>query len=213
MPKVRAAGFSVSIDGFGAGPRQSLENPLGERGRELHEWAFGTRTFQSMFGKDGGSEGVDEDFAKRAMDGFGAFILGRNMFGPSRGPWTDDDWKGWWGPNPPYHAPTFILTHHPRESIEMEGGTTFHFVVEGIETALQRAQASAGTLDVKIGGGVSTLRQYMLAGLIDEIHFAVSPVVLGQGEAVFAGVDLPSLGYRVVEHLSTEHASHVVLAK
>jgi dihydrofolate reductase len=213
MPKVRAAGFSISIDGFGAGPRQSLENPLGERGRELHEWAFGTRTFQAMFGKDGGSDGVDNDFAKRAMDGFGAFILGRNMFGPSRGPWTNDDWKGWWGPNPPYHAPTYILTHHPRASIEMEGGTTFHFVTEGIEAALQRAQASAGTLDVKIGGGVSTLRQHMLAGLIDEIHFAISPVVLGQGEAVFAGVDLPSLGYRVVEHVSTERASHVVLAK
>jgi dihydrofolate reductase len=213
MPKVRVAGFSISIDGFGAGPRQSLENPLGERGRELHEWAFGTRTFQTMFGKNGGSEGVDDDFARRAMDGFGAFILGRKMFGPIRGPWTDNEWKGWWGANPPYHAPTFVLTHHPRDSIKMEGGTTFHFVTEGIETALQRAKASAGALDVKIGGGVSTLRQYLLAGLVDELHLAVSPVVLGQGEAVFAGIDLPSLGYRVAERAPTERASHVVLTK
>src|SRR4051794_33671891 len=147
MPKVRAAGFSISIDGFGAGPRQSLEHPLGERGRELHEWAFATRTFQTMFGKTGGSEGVDDDYARRAMDGFGAFILGRNMFGPIRGPWPDDEWKGWWGPNPPYHAPTYVLTHHPRESIEMEGGTTFHFVTEGVEAALDGAKASAGGLD------------------------------------------------------------------
>jgi dihydrofolate reductase len=213
MPKVRAAGFSISIDGFGAGPRQSLEHPLGERGRELHEWAFATRTFQTMFGKTGGSEGVDDDYARRAMDGFGAFILGRNMFGPIRGPWPDDEWKGWWGPNPPYHAPTYVLTHHPRESIEMEGGTTFHFVTEGVEAALDRAKASAGGLDVKIGGGVSTLRQFLLAGLIDELHFAISPVVLGQGEAVFAGIDLPGLGYRVAERATTEHALHVVLAK
>ena len=213
MPKVRAAGFSISIDGFGAGPRQSLEHPLGERGRELHEWAFATRTFQTMFGKTGGSEGVDDDYARRAMDGFGAFILGRNMFGPIRGPWPDDEWKGWWGPNPPYHAPTYVLTHHPRESIEMEGGTTFHFVTEGVEAALDRAKASAGGLDVKIGGGVSTLRQFLLAGLIDELHFAISPVVLGQGEAVFAGIDLPGLGYRVAERATTEHALHLVLAK
>jgi len=213
MPKVRAAGFSISIDGFGAGPRQSLEHPLGERGRELHEWAFATRTFQTMFGKTGGSEGVDDDYARRAMDGFGTFILGRNMFGPIRGPWPDDEWKGWWGPNPPYHAPTYVLTHHPRESIEMEGGTTFHFVTEGVEAALDRAKASAGGLDVKIGGGVSTLRQFLLAGLIDELHFAISPVVLGQGEAVFAGIDLPGLGYRVAERATTEHALHVVLAK
>ena len=213
MPKVRAAGFSISIDGFGAGPRQSLEHPLGERGRELHEWAFATRTFQTMFGKTGGSEGVDDDYARRAMDGFGAFILGRNMFGPIRGQWPDDEWKGWWGPNPPYHAPTFVLTHHPRESIEMEGGTTFHFVTEGVEAALDRAKASAGGLDVKIGGGVSTLRQFLLAGLIDELHFAISPVVLGQGEAVFAGIDLPGLGYRVAERATTEHALHLVLAK
>jgi dihydrofolate reductase len=147
------------------------------------------------------------------MDGFGAFILGRNMFGPIRGPWTDDEWKGWWGPNPPYHAPTFVLTHHPRDPIEMEGGTTFHFVVDGIAAALQRARASAGDLDVKIGGGVSTVRQYVCEGLVDELHFAVAPVVLGQGEAMFTGIDLPALGYRVVETASTEHALHVVMMK
>ncbi|MDB5597669.1 MAG: Deaminase [Hyphomicrobiales bacterium] len=213
MPKVRVAGFSLSIDGFGAGPRQCLENPLGERGAELHKWAFSTRTFQSMFGQEGGSEGVDDGFAKRAMDGFGAFILGRNMFGPIRGPWTDDEWKGWWGPNPPYHAPTFVLTHHPRDPIEMEGGTTFHFVADGIAAALERARASAGDRDVKIGGGVSTVRQYVCAGLVDELHFAVAPVVLGQGESMFAGIDLPALGYRVIEAASTEHAMHVVMAK
>jgi dihydrofolate reductase len=213
MAKVRVAGFSLSIDGFGAGPAQSLEHPLGERGTELHQWAFGTRSFHSMMGKAGGSEGVDEDFAKRAMDGFGAFILGRNMFGPIRGPWADDEWRGWWGPNPPYHATTFVLTHHAREPIEMEGGTTFCFVTDGIEAALERAKSAAAGRDVKIGGGVSTVRQYLQAGLIDELHFAVSPVVLGRGEALFAGIDLPDLGFRLTEKVSTEHAMHVVLAK
>jgi dihydrofolate reductase len=211
--RVRVAGFSLSIDGFGAGPRQSLENPLGERGKELHEWFFGTRSFHAMIGKDGGSDGIDEDFAKRAMDGFGAFILGRNMFGPIRGPWGKDEWKGWWGPNPPYHAPTFVLTHHPREPIEMEGGTTFCFVTDGIEAALERAKSAAAGRDIKIGGGVSTVRQYLQAGLIDELQFAVSPVVLGRGEALFASIDLPGLGFRVTEKVPTEHAMHVVLAK
>lgn len=213
MARVRVAGFSVSVDGFGAGPRQSRQNPLGERGKELHEWAFRTRTFHQMFGKEGGSEGVDEGFAKRAMDGFGAFILGRNMFGPVRGPWMDDEWKGWWGPNPPYHAPTFVLTHHARDPIVMEGGTTFHFVTDGIEAALKRAQAAAGDLDVKIGGGVSTVRQYLSAGLIDELHFAVSPVVLGQGETMFAELDLPAMGYRTAESCAGEHALHLVLSR
>jgi dihydrofolate reductase len=213
MPKVRVGGFSISLDGFGAGPEQSLEDPLGKRGRELHQWMFGTRFFHAMTGREGGSEGVDQAYADRAMSGFGAFILGRNMFGPSRGPWPDDGWKGWWGPNPPYHAPTFVLTHHPREPLEMEGGTTFVFVTEGIEAALQQARAAAGGLDVKIGGGVDTVRQYLRAGLIDELHFALSPVVLGRGEAVFAGIDLPALGLRVTEHQATEHATHVVLAR
>ena len=213
MSRVRVGGFSISIDGFGAGPEQSLEHPLGLGGRELHQWIFGTRFFKTMIGQDGGSDGVDQAYAQRAMDGFGAFILGRNMFAPSRGPWTDDGWKGWWGPNPPYHAPTFVLTHHAREPLEMEGGTTFVFVTEGIEAALEQARAAAGDLDVKIAGGVETVRQYLRAGLIDELHFAVSPVVLGQGEAMFAGIDLPALGLRVTEHQATPHAMHVVLAR
>jgi len=213
MDKVRVTGFSLSIDGFGAGPGQSLKNPLGERGMELHEWAFGTRTFRAMMGRDGGADGIDDDFAHRAMDGFGAFILGRNMFGPIRGAWEDEEWKGWWGPNPPYHAPTFVLTHHARDPIEMAGGTTFYFVTDGIEAALQRAKSAAAGRDVKIGGGVSTVRQYLEAGLIDELHFAISPVVLGRGEALFQGIDLPNLGFRVTETASTERAMHVVLTK
>ncbi len=213
MSRVRVGGFSISLDGFGAGPEQSLEHPLGRRGQELHQWAFGTRFFHAMTGREGGSEGVDHAYADRAMTGFGAFILGRNMFGPSRGPWPDDGWKGWWGPSPPYHAPTFVLTHHPRDPLEMEGGTTFVFVTEGIEAALEQAKAAAGDLDVKIAGGVDTVRQYLRAGLIDELHFALSPVVLGQGEAMFTGIDLPALGFRVTEHQATEYATHVVLAR
>lgn len=213
MTKVIVSGFSLSIDGFGAGPEQSLENPLGKRGSELHQWLFGTRTFRAMTGQPGGSKGVDEDYAARAMEGFGAFILGRNMFGPIRGDWPDEAWKGWWGDNPPYHAPTFILTHHRRDPIEMEGGTTFHFVTEGIQAALVRAKAAAGGKNVKIGGGVATIRQYLEAGLIDEMHLAITPVVLGRGEAVFAGIDLPAVGFRVTEHTATELATHIVLGK
>ncbi len=213
MARVRVAGFSVSLDGFGAGPEQSLHDPLGKRGKELHNWFFGTKTFRSMFGDGGGSDGVDERFAHRSMDGFGAFILGRNMFGPVRGDWPDDSWKGWWGDNPPYHAPTFILTHHPRAPIVMEGGTTFHFVTDGIHAALGRAREAAGVQDVKIGGGVSTVRQYLQAGLIDDLHVAISPVLLGRGEALFAGLDLPALGYRVVESTPTELATHVVFGR
>src|SRR5271170_1087466 len=213
MTKVRVAGFSISLDGFGAGPEQSLENPLGKRGRELHEWIFGTRMFRAMIGKDGGSDGIDDAHAHRSMEGFGAFILGRNMFGPIRGPWLDESWKGWWGDNPPYHAPTFVLTHHVREPIVMEGGTTFHFVTDGIHAALERARDAAGARDVKIGGGVSTVRQYLQAGLIDELHFALSPVLLGRGEAMFEGLDLPALGYRVMESSATDLAAHVVLGR
>ena len=213
MTRVRVGGFSISLDGFGAGPEQSLENPLGKRGLELHQWFFGTRTFRAMTGEGGGSDGVDESYAHRSMDGFGAFILGRNMFGPIRGPWPDERWKGWWGDNPPYHAPTFVLTHHPRDPIKMEGGTTFIFVTEGIEAALDQAKRAAGDRDVKIGGGVETVRQYLRAGVIDELHFALSPVVLGQGEAMFDGIDLPSLGYRVTEHQATEQATHIVLSR
>lgn len=213
MGKVRVAGFSISIDGFGAGIEQSLQNPLGKRGPELFQWFFGTRTFRAMQGATGGSEGTDEAYAERSMAGFGAFILGRNMFGPVRGPWPDAAWKGWWGDNPPYHAPTFVLTHHPREPITMEGGTSFHFVTGGIGEALDRAKAAAGDKDVKIGGGVSTVRQYLEADLIDEMHLAISPVVLGRGEALFAGLDLPARGFKVTEHVATELATHVVLAR
>ena len=213
MAKVRVAGFSISLDGFGAGPEQSLENPLGRRGLELHQWLFGTRTFRAMTGKGGGSDGIDENYARRSMEGFGAFILGRNMFGPVRGPWPDDSWKGWWGANPPYHAPTFVLTHYQRNPIKMEGGTTFIFVTEGIEAALDQAKLAAGDRDVKIGGGVDTVRQYLSAGLIDELHFALSPVVLGRGEAMFVGIDLPALGYSVAEHQASECATHLVLCR
>jgi len=201
------------LDGFGAGPAQSLEDPLGKRGAELHRWLVGTKTFKTMFGEGGGSEGVDDDYGRRSMEGFGAFILGRNMFGPVRGEWPDGTWTGWWGDNPPYHAPTFILTHHPRDPIVMEGGTTFHFVTDGIHAALERARAAAGDLDVKIGGGVSTVRQYLRGGLIDELHFAFSPVMLGKGEAMFESLDLPALGYRVTETAPTELATHVVLSR
>jgi len=213
MTKVRVGGFAVSLDGYGAGPEQSLQDPLGKRGTELHRWFFGTKSFKTMFGQEGGSEGVDNDYAHRSMDGFGAFILGRNMFGPVRGGWPDESWKGWWGDNPPYHAPTYILTHHKRDPIVMEGGTTFYFVTEGIESALEQAKAAAGGLDVKIGGGVSTVRQYLQAGLIDQLHFVFSPVMLGQGEAMFAGIDLPALGFTVTETAATELATHVVLSR
>ena len=213
MTKVRVAGFGVSLDGFAAGTDQSLDHPLGLRGKEIFQWFFPTRTFRQMQGQEDGETGPDDRFAHRAMDGFGAFILGRNMFGPVRGEWPDDRWKGWWGDNPPYHAPTFILTHHPRPPIEMEGGTTFHFVTDGIEAALERARDAAGAKDVKIGGGVETVKQYVRAGHVDEMHLACVPVVLGQGESLFSGLDLHALGYRTVEHVATERAMHVVLAK
>src|SRR5471030_148669 len=213
MTKVKVAGFGVSLDGFSAGTDQSLEHPLGVRGPEIFQWFFPTRTFNAMVGKEGGDTGPDDTFARRAMEGFGAFILGRNMFGPVRGPWPDDSWKGWWGDTPPYHAPTFILTHHPRPPIEMLGGTVFHFVSDGIESALKKARAAAGAKDIKIGGGVETVRQYVQAGHVDEIHLAVAPVAIGQGEPLFSGLDLRALGYRTVEHVATERATHIVLAK
>ena len=213
MERVRVAGFALSLDGFGAGPDQSLGQPLGLRGPELMGWFFPTRTFRAMTGEEGGSDGVDESFANRAMDGFGAFILGRNMFGPIRDDWPDEDWKGWWGDNPPYHAPTFILTHHPRQSIVMEGGTVFHFVTEGIQAALDQAREAARGKDVKIGGGVSTVRQYLEAGLIDELHLALSPVLLGRGEALFHGIDICALGYRVIETTAGELATHVLIGR
>jgi dihydrofolate reductase len=213
MSKVRVAGFSVSLDGFSAGIEQSMDNPLGKRGPELFQWFFHTKSFRAMVGKEGGSTDVDDTFGRRSMENFGAFILGRNMFGPIRGAWPDDQWKGWWGPNPPYHAPTFILTHYEREPIVMEGGTTFHFVTRGIEEALRLAKKAAGDKDVKIGGGVSTVRQYLQAGLIDSLHLAVSPAALGQGESLLSGIDLRALGFSVTEHQATEDAMHVVLTK
>jgi dihydrofolate reductase len=213
MGRVRVAGFSLSLDGFGAGPEQSLQNPLGKRGHELHGWFLGTKSFKAMVGAAGGVDGLDDDYGQRSMQGFGAFILGRNMFAPSRGAWPEDGWKGWWDENPPYHAPTFILTHHPRDPIVMEGGTTFYFVTGGIHAALDQARVAAGALDVKIGGGVSTVRQYVQAGLVDEMHFALSPVLLGRGEAMFQGLDLPALGYRVAQTETTDHAMHVTITR
>jgi dihydrofolate reductase len=214
MSKVRVAGFGVSLDGFAAGAEQSLDDPLGKRGPEIFQWFFHTRTFCSMVGKDGGTIGdVDDLFAQQAMEDFGAFILGRNMFGPVRGPWPDDSWKGWWGDDPPYHAPTFVLTHHEREPLVMEGGTTFHFVTGGIEEALDRAKQAAGNRDVKIGGGVSTVRQYLRAGLIDSLHIASAPVLLGQGESLFHGLDLHALGYSITERKTSEHATHLVIER
>jgi dihydrofolate reductase len=214
MSKVRVAGFGVSLDGFGAGMEQSLQNPLGKRGPELFQWFFHTRTFCSMVGKDGGSTGdVDDTYAQRSMQNFGAFILGRNMFGPVRGLWPDDSWKGWWGDDPPYHAPTFILTHYEREPLVMEGGTTFHFVTGGIEDALVLAKQAAGNKDVKIGGGVATVRQYLAAGLVDSLHIASAPVLLGQGEPLFEGLDLQALGYSLTERKTSDHATHLVFEK
>lgn len=213
MPKVRVAGFSLSLDGFAAGPNQSLADPIGQGGLRVFDWYFPTKAFCDMHGRPGGEVGIDNDYAVRAMSGFGAFILGRNMFGPVRGPWPDDAWKGWWGENPPYHAPTFILTHHARAPITMQGGTTFYFVTDGVESALRQAKAAAGGKDVKIGGGVSTVRQYLALNAVDEMHLALSPVVLGRGENLLAGIDLAALGFRVVEHTPTARATHVVLAK
>jgi dihydrofolate reductase len=213
MSKLRVHCFAISLDGYGAGPNQSLENPLGVGGLALHQWIFGTRTFQTMFGNGGGATGTDDDFAARGVDNIGAWILGRNMFGPVRGPWPDDTWKGWWGDNPPYHGPVFVLSHHARAPIPMAGGTTFHFVTDGIESALERAREAAGDRDVRLGGGVATLRQYLQAGRVDAMHVAVSPVLLGGGEALFTGLDLPKLGYRVTEHVPTASATHVVFSK
>ena len=212
MSQLRVNSFAVSLDGYGAGPDQSLENPLGVGGMALHDWAFATRGFQRrVLGADGGETGIDDDFIERGFDGVGAWILGRNMFGPIRGPWPDDTWQGWWGPNPPYHVPTFVLTHHARASLAMDGGTTFHFVTGGIHEALERAKEAAAGLDVRLGGGVDTVRQYLLAGLVDEMHLAIAPKLLGSGENLFAGIDLPSLGYECVEHVPTRRATHVVL--
>jgi dihydrofolate reductase len=213
MGKLRVRNFSISLDGYGAGPNQSLENPLGVGGRSLHGWFVPTQTFQRMIGKEGGTTGVDDDFAAGGFVNVGASILGRNMFGPVRGPWPDDTWKGWWGNNPPYHVPVFVLTHYARPSITLEGGTVFHFVTDGIQAALQRATEAAQGQDVQIGGGVETIREYLRAALIDELHLAISPVLLGSGEHLFTGIDAPKLGYRCTKQVATANATHVVLTR
>lgn len=212
MTRVRVASFTLSLDGYGAGPDQDLDNPLGVGGKDLHQWLFPTRTFQRvLFGKDGGTAGVDDDFAARGFQNIGAWILGRNMFGPIRGPWPNEDWKGWWGDNPPYHFPVFVLTHHARAPLEMEGGTTFHFVTGGIHEALDRAREAANGKDVRIGGGSNTIQQYLRAGLIDELHFAIAPVLLGGGERLFEGVDMRASGYECTQFVASDKATHVVL--
>jgi dihydrofolate reductase len=213
MSRLRVESFTLSLDGFGAGPAQDLENPLGVGGKALHGWLLHTRTIRRMFeGKDG-TTGVDERFAARGFEGVGAWILGRNMFGPIRGEWPDESWRGWWGEEPPYHVPVFVLTHHARRDLPMKGGTTFHFVTGGIQEALARAREAAGPRDVRIGGGASTIRQYLQAGLVDSMHLAFSPVVLGTGESLLSGIDLPRLGFRVTEHVPSEAATHVVLTR
>lgn len=213
MRKVRVANFSVSLDGFGAGPEQDLNNPLGVRGLELHTWFQNTETFREMTGQNGGSKGIDNDIAAQSFENVGACILGRNMFGPIRGPWNGDSWKGWWGENPPFHVPVFVLTHHPRSPLTMRGGTTFHFVSEGIETALKLAREKAQERDVLIGGGVSVIRQYLAAGQIDDMHLAVAPVVLGEGENLFKDLNFHALGLTLHRTVFGEMAMHVFLRK
>ena len=212
MPKLRVHSFSISIDGYGAGPDQSVENPLGVGGEALHTWLLATRSWQSAHGKQGGTTGVDDDFVARGDANIGAWILGRNMFGPVRGPWPDESWKGWWGRNPPYHVPVFVLTHHHRAPIRMEGGTEFIFV-DDIHRALAEAKAAAGEKDVRVGGGASTIRQYLQARLIDEMHFAIAPVILGAGEHLLQGLNLLSLGYELAEYATSPAATHVVVRK
>jgi dihydrofolate reductase len=221
MSQLRVNAFGISLDGYGAGADQGLDNPMGVGGMALHQWVFGTKTFQrmsadfagSLMGDAVGQEGVDDDFAARGFENIGAWILGRNMFGPLRGPWSDESWQGWWGENPPYHVPVFVLTHHARAPITMEGGTTFYFVTDDIHAVLKRAQQAAQGKDVRLGGGVATIRQYLTAGLIDEIHLAISPVLLGRGEHLLAGIDTVSLGYKCTEYVSTNKATHAVLTK
>jgi dihydrofolate reductase len=213
MTKLRVQSFSLSLDGYGAGPHQDLANPLGVRGMALHQWAFATRTFQKIHGCDGGATGIDDDYAARGFTNIGAWILGRNMFGPVRGHWPDDTWKGWWGEDPPYHTPAFVLTHHRRSSLTMKGGTTFHFVTDGIHAALARAREASQGKDIRLGGGVATIRECLRDELVDEMHLAYAPVFLGSGECLLAGMDLPALGYHVTSHVTTVSVMHVLIAK
>jgi dihydrofolate reductase len=213
MTKVRVGVFAISSDGYGAGPDQTKDEPLGIGGESLHQWIVGTRTFHKMVGKDGGTTGIDDQIVARGMENLGAWILGRNMFGPIRGDWPDDSWKGWWGPNPPYHVPVFVLTHYPRASIEMEGGTTFHFVTDGIQAALKRATAAANGKDIRIGGGTETIRQFLQARLIDEMQISIVPLLLGRGESLFGGLDLGKLGYSVTSRSTSDEVLHVIITK
>ena len=213
MTRFRVSAFGISVDGFGAGAEQSLDNPMGVGGLAMHGWAFETKTFRAMHGAEGGSTGVDEEFAARSFENVGAWILGRNMFGPVRGSWGDESWKGWWGDTPPYHVPVFVLTHYERPPLEMMGGTTFYFVTEGIEEAAKKAAAAAGGKDVRIGGGVSTIQQFLRAGAIDEMHLVVSPVLIGAGEKFFGNLDLVKMGFRVTQHVMSERVMHVVMEK
>jgi dihydrofolate reductase len=213
MSKLLVRSFAVSIDGYGAGPNQDLEHPLGVGGPELMEWFFHTRTWEKMRGEGGGETGIDNAMAEQGFAGIGASILGRNMFGPVRGPWPDDSWKGWWGDEPPYHTPVFVLTHHARAPIKMAGGTEFRFVTDGIHSALEQARAAAGGLDVRLGGGVSTVREYLRAGLIDELHLAIGPIVLGDGESLWEGLDMRALGYECTRQVAGERAMHVFIGR
>ncbi|HUJ86377.1 MAG TPA: dihydrofolate reductase family protein [Burkholderiales bacterium] len=213
MSRLRVQSFALSIDGYGAGPNQDLRNPLGVGGPELMEWFFPTRVWRRMQGQDGGETGIDNDMAERGLAGIGAWILGRNMFGPVRGPWPDESWKGWWGEEPPYRTPVFVLTHHARAPLGMAGGTEFRFVTGGIGAALEQARAAAGGRDIRLGGGVDTVRQYLRAGLIDELHLALRPVLLGTGEHLMGGIDLRALGYECAPPVAGERALHVFLRK
>jgi dihydrofolate reductase len=214
MTKLRVDSFSISLDGYGAGPNQSFDNPLGVGGESLHDWFVVTRSFHQVAGQDGGETGVDDDFAARGAENLGAFIMGRNMFGPPQGgDWIDDTWKGWWGNDPPYHGPVFVLTHYPRASITMDGGTTYHFVTDGIHAALKRATEAANGKDIRLTGGVATIRQYLQAGLIDQMHLAIAPIMLGSGESLLSGIDTLKLGYVLTEHVQTAKATHIVLTK
>ncbi|PMR73595.1 dihydrofolate reductase family protein [Billgrantia endophytica] len=214
MSQLRVSCFSISLDGFAAGPEQSLENPMGINGMEIHDWVFPTATFRRrVLGQEGGETGADDDLVVRGFENVGAWIMGRNMFGPVRGPWRDESWKGWWGDSPPFHSPVFVLTHHVRDPIEMPGGTTFHFVTQSIHAALERAREAAGEKDVRLGGGVATIQQYLRAQLVDELHLAITPVLLGAGERLFSGIDMRALGYRCVEKAVTDRATHLVLQR
>ncbi len=213
MTKLRVLSFGISLDGYGAGPNQNLEHPLGVGGAALLEWLFATRAFQHVHGSSGGTTGADDEFAARGFSNVGAWIMGRNMFGPIRGEWPDENWKGWWGDDPPFHVPVFVLSHHPRASITMAGGTSFHFVTDGIQSALKRAKESANGQDVRLGGGVATIQQYLRARLIDEIHLAITPTLLGSGEQFFAGLDTVALGYFCSEHIPTAKATHIILTR